>query len=424
MGARMAGVSRSRSTSGVAAPRVSSAELLDEPTRTSAPPPQSHAPPPPLLKKRTSSISGGYAPTGLPRPPSRPVPPPSAYVLYNKQRSRELSGMPLFERAKSVGAEWRALDGAARQPYEAQAAALAAEAEAERAAYARARALYEANVLCVAGAAAADAEGDDAPSEMSGVRERIEATVAALHATPGVRVTAYELLPAVDDATILRAAEACGGPLPADVAAFYSSCGGLTLEWEGDEGSGDGGAIRILPLVEEHGQIVDLARDLGWEAAAVCADWEAALRSADEATRPRGRVGYDDDGSGGGGGGSGGGEGDSTRARFDGCRPFDLFEEGGCAALWPADPIGDAAPSVHLLLEEQGSAHHEALHPLGLSFGEYVGLALAARGLAGFQKALSFATNQSPEAARFLQRLPELFPDADVRLFLPRVPRK
>ena len=63
-------------------------------------------------------------------------------------------------------------------------------------------------------------------------------------------------------------------------------------------------------------------------------------------------------------------------------------------------------------------------HPLGLSFGEYVGLALAARGLAGFQKALSFATNQSPEAARFLQRLPELFPDADVRLFLPRVPRK
>ena len=110
--------------------------------------------------------------------------------------------------------------------------------------------------------------------------------------------------------------------------------------------------------------------------------------------------------------------------RFDGCRPFDLFEEGGCAALWPADPIGDAAPSVHLLLEEQGSAHHEALHPLGLSFGEYVGLALAARGLAGFQKALSFATNQSPEAARFLQRLPELFPDADVRLFLPRVPRK
>ena len=46
------------------------------------------------------------------------------------------------------------------------------------------------------------------------------------------------------------------------------------------------------------------------------------------------------------------------------------------------------------------------------------------RGLAGFQKALSFATNQSPEAARFLQRLPELFPDADVRLFLPRVPRK
>ena len=129
----------------------------------------------------------------------------------------------------------------------------------------------------------------------------------------------------------------------------------------------------------------------------------------------RARVGYDDDGI--GGGGSGGGEGDSTRARFDGCRPFDLFEEGGCAALWPADPIGDAAPSVHLLLEEQGSAHHEALHPLGLSFGEYVGLALAARGLAGFQKALSFATNQSPEAARFLQRLPELFPDADVRLF-------
>ena len=86
--------------------------------------------------------------------------------------------------------------------------------------------------------------------------------------------------------------------------------------------------------------------------------------------------------------------------------------------------VDDAAPSVHLLLEEQGSAHHEALHPLGLSFGEYVGLALAARGLAGFQKALSFATNQSPEAARFLQRLPELFPDADVRLFLPRVPRK
>ena len=86
--------------------------------------------------------------------------------------------------------------------------------------------------------------------------------------------------------------------------------------------------------------------------------------------------------------------------------------------------VDDAAPSVHLLLEEQGSAHHEALHPLGLSFGEYVGLALAARGLAGFQKALSFATNQSPEAARFLQRLPELFPDADVRLFLPRVPRQ
>ena len=212
------------------------------------------------------------------------------------------------------------------------------------------------------------------------MRERIEATVAALHATPGVRVTAYELLPAVDDATILRAAEACGGPLPADVAA-YSSCGGLTLEWEGDEGSGDGGAIRILPLVEEHGQIVDLARDLGWEAAAVCADWEAALRSADEATRPRGRVGYDDDGI---GGGSGGGEGDSTRARFDGCRPFDLFEEGGCAALWPADPIGDAAPSVHLLLEEQGSAHHEALHPPLV--WRVRRPALAARGLAGSRR--------------------------------------
>jgi len=192
------------------------------------------------------------------------------------------------------------------------------------------------------------------------LRGRFDQLAADLRDDPRIEVTAAELPGPASDADIAAAADALGGPPPAALARLYSELDGVTLRWQLRDAD-DRGSIELLPLAE------------------LVKDW-------------RGVTWFDD--------------GDEYR----GVRPWDFFAPEACAALVDADGGGlRATVSYHYL--------GELLCDTGHGIDAFLDRLIAARGYWYWIEALCPAMRESPEAQRFLARMPELFDDFDAGLF-------
>lgn len=223
-------------------------------------------------------------------------------------------------------------------------------------------------------------------TDMTNIRQRICDMVDELRNTRYVQVDNFTIAPGLSASQLERAAEEAGGPLPRGMADFYRRCGGLSLQWrlteEGEQvldAEGFAGAIEIMPLVH--------LQNGNGRGNTVLQDW-------------KGSIWFDFEGG----------------ERFKRVLPVDFFVAEACAALYPANPIDadGVVPSVHFHYCGQG------LSPLGVSFNEYVALALRARGGWYWLQLLCFTSRD--ENCAFLKVAPKLFPDLDLDLFLPSHP--
>ncbi|MFI6640570.1 hypothetical protein [Streptomyces sp. NPDC050504] len=199
-------------------------------------------------------------------------------------------------------------------------------------------------------------------SENAGYRDRIEARVADLRATPGFTVRAFEIAPPLGRDGIEGVRAAVHGHLPEGLAEFHAELDGFLLDWEYTEPGASGpatdfGSLHFLPLAK------------------VFADG-------------LGDTWYDD---------FEGGD------RFRAVKPFDVYAPEACAAFLQ-EP--DSAPQDPVYFHYFG----EALEPLDLTFPQYVEGALSACGYVNWRMALTPDDPGLPEARRTLERMREIVP--------------
>jgi hypothetical protein len=192
-------------------------------------------------------------------------------------------------------------------------------------------------------------------------RSAFEALVAEIAATTGLRVSTAELGAPASKAQLATAEGYCTAGLPPGVEQFFGEMNGFHLEWKGADG--DAGAIHLLPVERIFGN---------WR--------ETIWFPGDE--------------------------------RFRDLYPFDFFQPETCIAFRVHE---DEEPARQVYLHALG----EASCSLGRSFNEYTALLLESRGYLHWQHCLSADTNNNPEAARFRERAPALFPDLKLERFKP-----
>ena len=199
-------------------------------------------------------------------------------------------------------------------------------------------------------------------------RPRVQAMIDGLRAIDGLRVVQAVIAPPASPEALATAVR-YAGRLPRGVAEFYTELNGFELRWETGDAARQG-AIQFLPVERIFGP------------------WQGSL--------------WFDDFPGG--------------DRFRAVKPFDFFQPEACAAfLQETDrPPGD---EVHFHVVG------EALCPTGLTFPDYLELALTARGFHYWQTTLCPETTANPEARAFQQHAPALFPNLPTERFRPRAGR-
>ena len=201
----------------------------------------------------------------------------------------------------------------------------------------------------------------DAPTSY---RPRVQAMFEGLRAVDGVRVVQAVIAPPASPEALATAAR-YAGRLPRGVTEFYAELNGFELRWETADASRQG-AIHLLPVERIFGP------------------W-------------RGSLWFDD---------FPGGD------RFRAVKPFDFFQPEACAAFLQET---DRPPGDEVLFHVVG----EALCPTGLTFPEYLELALTARGFHYWPTTLCEETAANPEARAFQQHAPATFPDLATQRFQP-----
>jgi len=196
------------------------------------------------------------------------------------------------------------------------------------------------------------------------LRRRFARLAYELRDDPRIEVLAVELPPPAGAAEIAAAATVIGGP-SGPLARFYAELDGFSLRWRLRDAS-DRGTVELLPL----GELVK--------------DW-------------RGVTWFEE------------------RDEYRGVRPWDFFAPEACAALVDDADAGKLRATVHY--------HYlgEVLCDTGHGIDAFLERLIAARGYWYWVEALCPAMRTSPEAQRFLERMPELFGDFDARLFAPAV---
>ncbi len=195
-------------------------------------------------------------------------------------------------------------------------------------------------------------------------RPRVQAMIDGLRAIDGLRVVQAVVAPPASPEALATAAR-YAGRLPRGVAEFYTELNGFELRWESADATRQG-AIQFLPVERIFGP------------------W-------------RGSIWFDD---------FPGGD------RFRAVKPFDFFQPEACAAFLQ-EPDRPPQDEVHLHVVG------EAICSIGLTFPDYVELALAARGFHYWQTTLCHETSANPEAQAFQQHAPALFPDLLTQRFRP-----
>jgi hypothetical protein len=192
------------------------------------------------------------------------------------------------------------------------------------------------------------------------LRDRFAELTAGLADDPRIDVVAVELPGPAGDAQIAAAAAAMGGAREA-LARFYGELDGFKLQWRLRDAA-DRGAIELLPLAE------------------LVKDW-------------RGVTWFDD------------------HDEYRGVRPWDFFAPEACAALVESDD-GGLRSTVHY--------HYlgEVLCDTGHGIDAFLDRLIGSRGYWYWLESLCPMLRASPEARRFLERMPELFDDFDARLFV------
>ena len=197
-------------------------------------------------------------------------------------------------------------------------------------------------------------------------RSRIEALGEALKANPKVRVTKFEIRPAVASGKLAAIAKRLG--LSGGILRLYAECDGAEIAWKAKAGKGEG-RIAFLPSAEAFG------------------DW-------------KGTVWFE-----------GNDEGSSTWRAF---HPMDFFADEAAAGL-----MLDGSPNPPFAYAYLG----ETLEPLDVDFDGYLDLVLLTRGFSYWQEAVTddiagkVRTTALPEIRA---TLPKLFPGIDLRRLLTR----
>lgn len=194
------------------------------------------------------------------------------------------------------------------------------------------------------------------------LRGRFARLADELREDPRIDVLAVELPAPASDAQIAAAATAIGEP-PDALARFYGELDGFSLRWRLRDAT-DRGTVELLPLAE-------LAKD-----------WRGVTWFED----------HDD---------------------YRGVRPWDFFAPEACAALVDDAGGGGLRGTVHY--------HYlgELLCDTGHGIDAFLDRLIAARGYWYWIETLCPTMLGSPEAQRFLERMPALFGDFDAGLFAP-----
>jgi hypothetical protein len=185
-------------------------------------------------------------------------------------------------------------------------------------------------------------------------RARFEALLAELSSRPDIAVQQASIGAPATEAQIATARRYASHSLPPALEALAREMNGFQLTWQSTQG--DHGAVQLLPIER------------------IFASWEGAVWFTD-----------DED------------------MRFADDFPFDFFQPEVCAAfrMTPGTPP-EALVRLHVLGEDSCS--------ISLDFGQYVERLLAAKGYAHWQQALAPETRRNPEALKFHDRAPRLFP--------------
>jgi hypothetical protein len=196
------------------------------------------------------------------------------------------------------------------------------------------------------------------------LRRRFAQLADELRDDPRIDVLAVELPAPAGDAEIAAAASVLGEASDALIR-FYGELDGFSLRWQLRDAA-DRGTVELLPLAE------------------LVKDWRGVTWFGD-------------------------------RDEYRGVRPWDFFAPEACAALVDAADGGGLRGTVHY--------HYlgEVLCDTGHGIDAFLDRLIAARGYWYWVEALCPAMRSSPEAQRFLERMPELFDDFDARLFEPDV---
>ncbi|HET7487864.1 MAG TPA: hypothetical protein VFJ85_08040 [Acidimicrobiales bacterium] len=182
-------------------------------------------------------------------------------------------------------------------------------------------------------------------------------------------MTRKEIRPPGGPAELGTALSYASYELPAGVEDFYSELNGFEVAWRSDRtgyGQPAEGSINLLPVQRIFG------------------DW-------------RGTVWFESAGD----------------ERFRDVKPFDLFQPEACMAFRQPP---DESPEDHVQLHVFG----EEVTATAYTFTDYVDRLLVSRGFSYWQTTLCDDAQETPEAKRFRDRAPALFPDIDLGLFVPR----
>lgn len=177
-----------------------------------------------------------------------------------------------------------------------------------------------------------------------------------------LHVTVAKLGTPADEDQLATARGYSNHSMPPALEALCKQMNGFQLEWESD--SGDAGAIQLLPVERIFGSW----KDVIW------------FPGEDE--------------------------------RFADLYPFDFFQPETCIAFrMPKDQKPERDVQLHAL--------GEAATALGRDFNDYIELVLESRGYLHWQQTLSTETQNNPDAVRFRERAPALFPGLKLERFKP-----